>query len=156
MKYITTDSFFNFDSRGNSKLVKPGTILSQREYDKLSTPKKLKCREYSTGNQRIRYTRDEIQQIVDLYLQNNRPSYVAGQFRLVNPDSKHTDDSVMGVAYQLRALDINYPDYTEWVVKSLTEIVALETDDERFVPVSDQQALNLQNQAEAILAELVG
>ena len=155
MKYITIESFFNFDSRGNSKLVKPGTILSQREYDKLSAPKKLKCKVYSTGNQRIRYTRDETQQIVDLYLQNDRPYHVAGQFRLMNPDSQHTDDSVTGVAYQLRALDINYPDYTEWSVKSLTEVVALETDDERFAPVSEQQSLILQKQAEAIIDELI-
>jgi len=156
MKFQVQTSFFNFDSRGNSKKISVGTILTPKEYNNLTPSKKAKCVTFVTNNNRYDWTRSEVEQIVDLYLQNDNLHWVRDTFIEQNPNQSHTINSVYQTVAQLRTLDINFPEDTQWKVTQLTEEVATEIDPDRFGSVEDMKALALQNQAEAILAELVG
>ena len=157
MKFQVQTSFFNFDSRGNSKKINVGTILTQKEYNNLTPSKKAKVTPFtSLPSGRVRYTKEEITQLVELYLQNDNLHFVRDTFISNNPDQQHSVDSVYQTVSQLRTMDINYPDDTRWDVKNLVEEVATEIAPDRFGSVEDMKALALQNQAEAILAELVG
>jgi len=157
MKFQVQTSFFNFDKRGNSKKVNVGTVLTQKQFNNLTQPKKEKCVAIVvTPTGRVRYTRDEISQLVELYLQNDNLHFVRDTFIVNNPNQKHTVDSVYQTVAQLRTLDVNYPDDTRWDVKSLVEQVATEIAPHRFGNMEDIKALRLKLKAEAIMAELVG
>jgi hypothetical protein len=157
MKFQVQTSFFNFDSRGNSKKINVGTLLTQKEYNNLTPSKKNKCTQVVTlPSGRVRYTREEITQLVELYLQNDNLHFVRDTFISNNPDQQHSADSVYQTVAQLRTMDINFPDDTRWDVKNLVEEVATEIAPDRFGTADEMKALALQNQAEAILAELVG
>jgi len=105
---------------------------------------------------RVRYTREEITQLVNLYLQNDNLHFVRDTFIKNNPEQLHTVDSVYQTVAQLRTLDINYPDDTRWAVKSLVEEVATSIAPQRFGSKEEMKALSLQLKAEAIMAELIG
>ena len=157
MKFQVQTSFFNFDKKGNSKNIVPGTILTQKQFNDLTPAKQAKCSVVVTlPSGRVRYTREEITQLVELYLQNDNLHFVRDTFISNNPDQQHSVDSVYQTVAQLRTLDINFPEDTRWDVKNLVEEVATEIAPDRFGSVEDMKALALQNQAEAILAELVG
>jgi hypothetical protein len=156
MKFQVQTSFFNFDLRGNSKKINVGNILTQKQFNDLTPSKKEKCSVLVTNTDRHDWTRSQVEQIVDLYLQNDNLHEVRDTFMFQNPDQPHTINSVYQTVAQLRTLDINYPEDTQWKVTQLTEEVATEIAPDRFGSVEDMKALALQNQAEAILAELVG
>ena len=93
---------------------------------------------------------EEVTQLVKLYLQNDNLHFVRDTFIKNNPEQLHTVDSVYQTVAQLRTLDINYPEDTQWDVKNLVEQVATEIAPHRFGNREDMKALSLQLKAEAI------
>ena len=157
MKFQVQEQFFTINKKGDHNPVLVGSIIPQKVYDTLTPQKKAKCVPFVTlPSGRVRYTREEITQLVELYLQNDNLHFVRDTFISNNPDQQHSVDSVYQTVAQLRTLDINFPEDTRWDVKNLVEEVATEIAPDRFGSVEDMKALALQNQAEAILAELVG
>ena len=157
MKFQVQTSFFNFDSRGNSKKISVGTLLTQKEYNNLTPSKKAKVTPFtSLPSGRVRYTKEEISQIVELYTQNDNVYWVRDQYMALNPNTLHTGESVRATAGQLRTMDVQHPLDTQWDVKNLVAEVAQEIEPDRFGDPEDMKALALQLKAEAVLAELVG
>ena len=157
MKFQVNTEFFNFDSRGNSKKISVGTLLTQREYNDLTQSKKDKCSVVTSVRTGFNYwTRPQVEQLVELYLQNDNLHWVRDTYMSQNPDQPHSKDSVYQTVAQLRTLDSHYLEDTQWKVTQLTEEVAIEMAEDRFGSVEDMKSLALEAQAEAILAELVG
>ena len=156
MKYIVSTPFFNYNKNGIPKAIKVGTILTQKEFDGLKEPKKAKCEVLQvTPAGRVRYTKEEIAGIVNLYQQNDNVYQVRDQYVAQNPDTLHTPESIRATAGQLRTMDRNYPMDTQWDVKRLVAEVAQEINSDRFGDPQEMKALAIQLRAEAIIAELV-
>ena len=156
MSYTVTAQYFNFDRRGNAKPVKPGTVISDRDYMALPAGKQAKCVYNKPAY--VPYQDSELVDIIALYLDNSNPATVGQRYMDANPDTEHTMDSVTSVAYQLRAMDVLYPGYTKWVVKTSTvERVALDVCPDRFIPanqIAHKASLSLENLADAVLATI--
>lgn len=84
------------------------------------------------SGRRFLYTESELLELVYLYLENDNTVSVRDRYLTNNPDTNHTPDSVQSVAYQLRSLDVNYPDYTNWVPKCLVIDTARSVNPDRF------------------------
>ena len=134
MKFQVQTQFFNFDSRGNSKQIKVGTTLSQKEYDKLTPAKQDKCSQLVTlPSGRIRYTKEEIIKIVEFYQQNDNRASVSSKFFEFFPNTQHTADSVMFQVCLLENLDNTKPGQSgSYHVTQLVVEVAHEIDPDRF------------------------
>tara|TARA_B100001564_G_scaffold120123_1_gene100070 strand:- start:227 stop:703 length:477 start_codon:yes stop_codon:yes gene_type:complete len=158
MKFQVQTSFFNFDSRGNSKKINVGTLLTQKEYNNLTQSKKDKCSMVTVlPSGRVLYTRQELTELVNLYIDNDgHIEETRDQFVLNNPNTGHSPESIRSCVGQLRTMDINYPTDTRWDVKNLVAEVAQEIEPDRFGDPEDMKAYALQLKAEAILADLVG
>jgi len=78
------------------------------------------------------YTRDELTQIVTLYLVQDNRQFVSSEFVKANPGQPHTVDSIEAVCVQLEVMDVTRPQAENWVVKSLVREVAHEINPERF------------------------
>ena len=137
MKMIAIAPYFKVDKKGNYKRMPAGTIITHEEWVSMAPAKQLKFEPKITKY--TRYTTDEIIEIVSLYLINDNPDSVADRFLQLNPTTTHTRDSVKSLAFQLRAMDICYPEYTQWIVKSNVEVVALTIDPDRFLPMVELQ-----------------
>ena len=85
-----------------------------------------------TTADRFRYTKDELTQIVKLYLINDNRQFVSSRFTSANPTQPHTVDSIESVCAQLECLDVTRPNQSEWQVKKLVMEVAHELDYDRF------------------------
>jgi len=127
MSYQVQTEFFNFNKRGDAKKITVGTTLTNKQFRELTPAKRAKCTFIVVSpNGRVRYTRDEISQLVELYLENDNVQWVRDTFVHNNPDQLHTVDSVNALVGQLRALDTHYPDDTQWDVKNLVAEIATE------------------------------
>ena len=157
MKFQVQTSFFNFDTRGNSKKINVGTLLSQKQYKKLTPSKQAKCTPFVNPNSdRNDWKREEVKQLIELYVKNDNLHWVRDTFIANNPSQPHSEGSVYQTVAQLRTLDIQYPMDTQWKVTALTEELALEMYPNRFGSVDEMKAYALQLKAEAIISELVG
>ena len=154
MKYLVSTPFFLVNSRGVHNSVKAGTILSKKQYGALTPQKRLKCSPII--GKRADWVRSEVEQLVELYLQNDNLHWVRDTFIQNNPDQLHSVDSVYQTVAQLRTLDTHYVEDVLWKVTALTEEIALELDSDRFGSKEDSLARALEAQAEEILKEILG
>jgi hypothetical protein len=125
MKFLVKTSYFNFDKKGNAKMIQPGTVLTQKEYDKLTQPKKDKCE--LIDSTRSAYTDDQASFLFDSYLEfggNEKAVLLAffNEFGHVHP--------VGSVSSKIRRISVNDPSKendTEWQsdrqIDSLTSMV---------------------------------
>jgi len=122
------------DKRGNVTVYKPGQATTKIKYNKMNPIQRDKFEVIVTNSNGSRnpYTRDEITEIVSLYLINDNVRVVRDTFMDLNPNTLHSRDSVNALIGQLRAMDNRYPSDTEWDVKSLVAEVAHEMASERF------------------------
>ena len=124
---------FSITHNGRRTEYKMGQRIGEAAYRRLSARQQ---KEYflsaRAAASKTPYTRKELEQIVALYLESGDAYQVRSAFVAANPETGHTAESIRAVAGQLRALDIQHPEDTEWTVKSLVREVAQEIAPERF------------------------
>lgn len=82
-------------------------------------------------SKRVRYTREEVEVLVDLYLKGtDRRDYVKTFNKIMTHE--HSDSSIDQIFTQLRTADNQNPQHTGWVTKSLIAEVASEKAPTRF------------------------
>ena len=156
MKYIVNTQFFNFDRRGNAKTTKVGTILSQAQYNDLTAPKKAKCVEFVQDRQNVPYTEEEITTLLDSYVRSGNRQIVISEFIQNFVGTDHTESSLNRMCGQMETIDVNHPDSTNHVVSSKLIEVASDRYPDQFGTPEEVRQINLEIEAEKILAELVG
>ena len=122
MKYIVTTEFFNFDNRGNAKIVPAGTILTQKQFRGLNEIKKAKCELVEAT--RSNYTDEEAQFLFDSYLEfdgDEKATLMAffNEFGFVHPVG-----SVQSKIRRISVLDPSKENDTEWQSDKQIESVA--------------------------------
>lgn len=130
-KFIVKTSFFNFDRRGNAKPVQSGTLLTESEFNGLTSSKKSKCEVYVANNDRNPYTEEEADALVLVYQEQGRtPESKAYLMTLIG--DRHTEGSIDRSLTQIQVLDNTHPLATEWNVSGVIRQAALKADPVRF------------------------
>ena len=134
------------------------TIFEEREERRLyNQGKKLQVElTRSATSIRNEWKREEVKQLIDLYVKNDNLHWVRDTFMSNNSSQPHSKDSVYQTVAQLCTLDKNRVEDTQWKVTTLTEELALEMYPNRFGSVSEMKKLSLEAQAEKILSDLLG
>ena len=141
---------FSINRNGRRTEYRMGQRISEVQYRRLNTTQQSRFLSARSSASKTPYTRNEITQLVNLYLDNNDDlNLVKDLFCQLNPNSGHSVDSVYQTAAQLRTLDNHYPNDTQWAVKSLVREVAESINPDRFIN-------NLDIQLDALLAEIRG
>ena len=124
---------FSITSKGRRIEYKLGQRIGEAAYRRLTKSQQnnyfLSAR---SAARKTPYTRQEITELVNLYLTNSNLHFVRDTFVANNPNSGHSVDSVYQTAAQLRTMDVQFPGDTEWAVKSLVAEVAISIDSDRF------------------------
>ena len=158
MSYTATGSFFLLNKNGKViKSIKIGDIISNSVYNNLTPQKQAKCVfNQKTTSGRVNWIQSEIESMVNFYRLNSNLAWVTEQYMIANPNTDHTSESVRATAGQLRTLDINYPQDTEWKVTELVAKVASEMYDDQFFSSKDEAvAYALESAANDILSGLL-
>lgn len=125
MKFLVTQSFFNFDKKGNAKQVKPGTVLTQTQYDLLTQPKKDKCEVVIST--RSDYSDTEARFLVDSYVEFGGDEK-AVLLAFINEFGKtHPVGSIQSKIRRISVMDPTKDNDTEWEcdnqIAALTDMI---------------------------------
>ena len=107
MSYTVFDSYFKVDKRGNHTLVKPGTIISNAVYNKLTPAKQAKC--VINDTTRYPYSIAEYTAIKDTYVDLGHTNNLEDMWADYQRRMPNSDASKAGVICQLciiRGMDI--------------------------------------------------
>lgn len=134
---------FSVTVKGRTTRYTLGQRIGETRYNKL--PQRIQETYFLSARsacRKVPYTRPELTQIVNLYLENDDVYSVRARFCELNPNTGHTAESIRAVAGQLRSMDNNHPGDTEWAVKSLVAEVAMGIDPERFTSATFDEKLD--------------
>ena len=131
MKFQVTRAF-SITRNGRRVDYKLGQRIGEAAYNRLTKTQQGRFLPARNAAAKTPYTRQEISELVNLYLSNSNLHFVRDTFVANNPNSGHSVDSVYQTAAQLRTMDVQYPGDTEWAVKSLVAEVAIGIDSDRF------------------------
>ena len=159
MAYLATGTFHILNKNGKvTKSFKPGDTVETRYYMSLNDIKKNKCVYVNPNPEgKVRWVRSEIEQVIELYVNNPVEEWVTEQFQTLYPNQQHPEGSIQTTVRQLKTLDINFPNDTEWKVTELVAEVATEMYPERFFSsAKEAKDYLLEMKANEVLKELIG
>ena len=116
-----------------------GKPLSKAQANNLSV-RQLRnyTEEQKPANTRVPYSYDEAVDLAGCYVTRKGDlTATVAAFMELNPGQKHTAASVKCAAFQLRALDPNFPGYNKWVAKTVIIAAALDTQADYFDPTGE-------------------
>ena len=132
MTRVSTKNVTIHTLNGRDIVLKLGQTITKSQLNRMTDSQIKKYTEIQSPLN-VRYTRDELIELVSLYLINDNVSWVRDQYLTLNPDTPHTSHSINSCIGQIRSLDNHHPNDTKWVVKSLVMSVCQELNSDRFI-----------------------
>ncbi len=115
-------------TRNGKVIVTKGDVITESQ----SVKKKVTNYVIPYVGKKNRYTEEECDTILRLYLNNPNRRDVSNEFVLIHTDGRHTNDSIQQMVSQLETLDVTHPNSTEYNISGTLRRVSMEYSPERF------------------------